>query len=187
MNWVNHHFFKKLLCPSDYSWQHVHFFHFLYFKTMNAPVLAPQTSTRGSMVVHPALSEWDVCSLAYTPPGRPAGFQSWESFISNCSQKCIPLSLLPFTWLGREQDQLHCCSWSYYWYAPASCKTSICHLSAQPSMKSFHYAMPLPASCPRPPCTDCFPPVFFSCSVFRSFNRLVWRGTHSSVSTLKAL
>lgn len=50
----------------------------------------------------------------------------------------------PSPWL----ESIHCCSWSYYRYAPAKCKTSICHLSAHQlsSMKTSHYATPLPVS-----------------------------------------
>lgn len=45
-------------------------------------------------------------------------------------------------------ESIRCCSWSYYRYAPAKCKTSICHLSAhQPSsMKPPHNALPFPVS-----------------------------------------
>ncbi len=50
----------------------------------------------------------------------------------------------PSPWL----ESIHWCSWSYYRYAPAKCKTSICHLSAHQlsSMKTSHYATPLPVS-----------------------------------------
>lgn len=43
-------------------------------------------------------------------------------------------------------ESIHCCSRSYYRYAPAKCKTSICHLSARCTMKTSHYAAALPAS-----------------------------------------
>lgn len=43
-------------------------------------------------------------------------------------------------------SQYACCSWSYYRYAPAKCKTSICHLSAHrlSSVETSHNAAPLP-------------------------------------------
>lgn len=43
-------------------------------------------------------------------------------------------------------ESIHCCSRSYYRYAPAKCKTSICHLSARCTMKTSHYATALPGS-----------------------------------------
>lgn len=46
-----------------------------------------------------------------------------------------------------RMESIHCCSRSYYRYAPAKCKTSICHLSARCTMKTSHYAVQLPASC----------------------------------------
>lgn len=121
-----------------------------YVKSMNAPeyclhqhltlawkkgremggVIAPSASVTGTSVPWQILLPVDLHSSR-------AGRHPPQTADRNVSS-----SPPPSPWL----ESIHCCSWSYYRYAPAKCKTSICHLSAHSSMKTFHYAMPLPAS-----------------------------------------
>lgn len=92
-------------------------------------VIAPAASVTGTSVPRQILLPVDLHS---SRAGRHLFKPHTEMF---------PFSTPP----SSRLESIHCCSWSYYRYAPAKCKTSICHLSAHQlsSIKTSDYATQL--------------------------------------------
>lgn len=118
-------------------------------------VIAPSASVTGTSVPWQILLPAGQCSSrAGRPPPPQPSFPKLQTALCPLHHHHPPPPSPPL-------ESIRCCSQSYYRYAPAKCKTSICHLSARRAMKTSHYAAaPLPA----PPT-----PFFFTSHGFRSY------------------
>lgn len=99
----------------------------------------PETSTDTEERSHPQPQRpGHLFYRRYPRSIRPAVFQSWP-----------PAPQTPSSPLSPPLASIRRCSCSYYRYAPAKCKTSICHLSAPSVVKTSF--MPFPSQLPPPP------------------------------------
>lgn len=89
-------------------------------------VIAPAASVTGTSVPRQILLPVDVHS------SRAGRHPVWAAHGRRKKKRCSS-SLLHLLQL----KSIHRCSWSYYRYAPAKCKPSICHLSAHQPSENF--------------------------------------------------
>ena len=96
-----------------------------------------------------SLCDWDICSMADTPPCRPALFQSWASPLFKPQTEMFPLSLL------------HLLDWSQYTAAPGAI-TDMLRPSVKPLSATYqHTNFPLwklaitPHHFQSPPLPEC--------------------------------
>lgn len=116
----------------------------------------PETSTDPEERSHPQPQRLGHLFYRRYPRSiRPAVFQSRT-----------PAPQTPNSPLSPPLASILCCSCSYYRYAPAKCKTSICHLSAHSAVKTSF--MPFPSQLPPPP----LPPPHMTPQLFRASSGL---------------